>query len=1660
MFPEGRQHGTPVNRASDRADGCNLLWREGEGLWTSHQARDGTWPVPLVPSSLGYDLRGHPPGSHGEPKRRLCGSSLPCPVRASGEWRSLPPRLEGEIGQGCDQGPRAVQEPRGGSGRKGFRYGRDEGAAREASCLESSPSPGRQSRGGVRGDIGEKQEKEEREGKRKEEEAVQERQREGGEDKRKGKEKKRKTGWAASHSSSGKGSGGSLWGNSLGPRGEDKVESDPPSQTLHEERQEGEKLIKSVFKNKGLQQQQQSPGYCPAGGGLHRDVQSKEHSRALSWGTLSRSHSKYEGQATQRDWGRDGVPGDSSYGSPVLQAAPGQEGVSPGCSGVGQLEYGHRPPPTWQASTCAGHNVPEDEVSRSNFVRNGMAGVPAYGDTANGEHHHRPADRVEGGPKGDLRGVKGNLVGEPSPGRERSERKRPEERCEGKGRWQERRKRTRSRTGSAGQEGKLKEEGAGRNSQVGTGVLLPQAAGDYDADLVVDDSGLKPAGGDVFVQDQPPMDVLLPRPLDDIPSEVFSKSGIPPPSGKKSDAEGTGLDGSEFTLKRLGGQVLQRFLEVLPLRSQPTGAGIFGDLFPVPTSKDVLLDLFPDLDPDDCCWFVCVCLGLNSVWGGTLFNDSPPNQVQTLCLRELLSDVKRLQSMTGTLKDFDWVSFFRTRSVDYRGDEVKIALKFSWSNIAPALPREIGVVPLEDICSEGAKYYVENFDLFLKKREEWPPLTCPQVMVRDEDWAEVCSGLVGAGVCTFLEREEVFDTGDGLLLNGLFGVTKGEMSNGVEVYRLIMNLVPLNGICHPLSGDVATLPSWSSMSPYFLQPSEGLLVSSEDVRCFFYVMSVPLCWHKYLAFNKVVPDSCLPEHLRGREVYLSAKVLPMGFLNSVSLAQHVHRTLVQRTSRSYGSDVRVNDPSQELRKDKQMPLSSDMWRVYLDNYDLLEKVEATEMVDKVGSVGAPVLALREQYEVWGVPRNVKKAVQRQPVAEVQGATVDGVRGVAFPRETKLLKYVAAALKLCAQSYVSQRQMQVVCGGLVYVSMFRRPLLGTLNAVWKQIESFGEQGTLHGVLWAECRYEILRFVTLIPLARMDFRLTVHPQITCSDASTTGGGLCASSGLTGFGHSVSQGGLRGQIPHQLTEHAVLSIGLFDGIGALRVALELLDVEVLGHISVEQSEAATRVVEASFPSVHTVKDVCEVTEDVVRGWSVTFSQCSLVLLGGGPPCQGVSGLNADRKGALKDERPALFVHVKRIEGLVKRHFPWCQVHSFMESVASMDEVDKQAMSDDFNDDPWKCDAGTMTWCNRPRLYWMTWELTEGVGVQLLLPPGGQREVCLTALQDVELISKAGWIKADPSKSFPTFTTSRPRQHPGRKPAGMTQCSDEEIQRWTEDSFRFPPYQYMSRHCLVNREGQLRLPDAEEREFMMGFPVGYTLNCLPKSQRKGQNAQDLRLTLLGNSWSVPVVAWFLSQLLAPRGLCATVTVQDIVDKLHPNPRSPIQSLLFRQPLRPARGSCAEGDPGQLAFRLANLVSIKGEDILLTSSSKEQVKFHRLRASVPSKLWKWRTISGWKWTKSGDHINVLELRAILTSLTWRIIHRHHIRKRMIHLTDSLVCLHCLTRGRSSSRKLLRTLSRINALLLVSSSQALWAYVHTDQNPADRPSRWSRKVKT
>ena len=181
-----------------------------------------------------------------------------------------------------------------------------------------------------------------------------------------------------------------------------------------------------------------------------------------------------------------------------------------------------------------------------------------------------------------------------------------------------------------------------------------------------------------------------------------------------------------------------------------------------------------------------VCLGLNSLWGCQLFYDGKIKKFQRTCLEFVRDQVGRFCKMEASVESLDWKGFLDVKTIDYKGDEVKVARWFGWKNISPALPKEIGKVPLSDICTLGCKEYVLNFDNYLKPAEQWSLGRSPKVMVEDQAWGSVCRGLVEAGVCCFLEEDEVFHVGKRPLLNGMFGVTKDDWTpEGVEIYRPI-----------------------------------------------------------------------------------------------------------------------------------------------------------------------------------------------------------------------------------------------------------------------------------------------------------------------------------------------------------------------------------------------------------------------------------------------------------------------------------------------------------------------------------------------------------------------------------------------------------------------------------------------------------------------------------------------------------------------------------------------------------------------------------------------------------------------------------------------------------------------------------------------------------
>ena len=184
-------------------------------------------------------------------------------------------------------------------------------------------------------------------------------------------------------------------------------------------------------------------------------------------------------------------------------------------------------------------------------------------------------------------------------------------------------------------------------------------------------------------------------------------------------------------------------------------------------------------------------------------------------------------------------------------------------------------------------------------------------------------------------------------------------------------------------------------------------------------------------------------------------------------------------------------------------------------------------------------------------------------AEVQGAVVRGQEGVAYPRPEKVLKYMGLAVKLIVWGRAGLKHLQVVAGGLVYIAMFRRPLFCALNCVWRHIEVLKQGGGKPQLLPPAVVAELVRFLCLVPLAQLDFRGELVGDVTASDASTTGGGICVTKGLTSYGVHASQASIRGEWPEPHDMCQVLTVGLFDGLGALRLACDALGLPMCGHI-----------------------------------------------------------------------------------------------------------------------------------------------------------------------------------------------------------------------------------------------------------------------------------------------------------------------------------------------------------------------------------------------------------------------------------------------------------------------------------------------------------------
>ena len=128
-----------------------------------------------------------------------------------------------------------------------------------------------------------------------------------------------------------------------------------------------------------------------------------------------------------------------------------------------------------------------------------------------------------------------------------------------------------------------------------------------------------------------------------------------------------------------------------------------------------------------------------------------------------------------------------------------------------------------------------------------------------------------------------------------------------------------------------------------------------------------------------------------------------------------------------------------------------------------------------------------------------------------------------------------------------------------------------------------------------------------------------------------------------------------------------------------------------------------------------------------------------------------------------------------------------------------------------------------------------------------------------------------------------------------------------------------------------------------------------------------------------------------------------------------------------------------------------RGSDVRLATSMLQSPAVWP-RTSIEVSWWKWRIVM--YYPLEGRHINAHELLALVQSVKWRSRRPEEIGMKCVHAVDSQVVLAVVVKGSSSSFQLHHILKKLNCLLIASGIKLCLAYVSTEQNPADRPSRW------
>lgn len=285
----------------------------------------------------------------------------------------------------------------------------------------------------------------------------------------------------------------------------------------------------------------------------------------------------------------------------------------------------------------------------------------------------------------------------------------------------------------------------------------------------------------------------------------------------------------------------------------------------------------------------------------------------------------------------------------------------------------------------------------------------------------------------------------------------------------------------------------------------------------------------------------------------------------------------------------------------------------------------------------------------------------------------------------------------------------------------------------------------------------------------------------------------------------------------------LSLFDGISCGMVALERAEIPVEKYVAYEIDENAIKVSKHNYPQIEHCGDVTIADFTQYKGFD---------LLIGGSPCQDFSTLNRTRDGLDGVKSHLFWEFVRALRETKPKYF-------LLENNVSMPNEAKQIISKELGVEPIQINSCLVSGQYRNRLYWTNIpDVAQPQNKNILLcdliekyPFYNEIELVEWTRKKVEKTKeKFGYI---PKIFCPYVCTEIKDKH---------YCLTAQGNSQTKSSTN-----------ILYKNGKFYMLNADFWEILQTLPTGYT-KCLGKENR--------RKTVIGNGWTVDVIAHIFKTL------------------------------------------------------------------------------------------------------------------------------------------------------------------------------------------------------